>query len=90
MFLCSSTGGLVMMGAELPKNWYEYLQKNWYWLGTGRRSCVQLGEGSGMSSPQRGGDGVRQGELPQAAQVQREAVVMGRGRDGHLGSGDAD
>lgn len=42
MFLCSSTGGLVMMGAELPKNWYEYLQKNWYWLGTGRRSCVQL------------------------------------------------
>lgn len=28
MFLCSSTGGLVMMGAALPKNEYEYLKKN--------------------------------------------------------------
>lgn len=41
-------------------------------------------------SPERSSDGVSQAEVPQAAEVQREAVVVGGGGDGHFGSRDTD
>lgn len=44
----------------------------------------------GSLSPECDSDGVREAQVSQAAEVQREAVVMGGGGDGHFGSRDAD